>query len=290
MDYNFNAISIKGISKNNGTMMTSAISTNELSVFLVEPSNMQARIVQKYCSDLGVSNTQIFQDGTSALAAMREQQPDLTISSMYLGDMSGSKLVEKMRADQALTNIAFILISSEDNPLYLDPVRQSGACAILSKPFELQDLRAAIFTTLDYLNHGSLTLESDSFDIEKLQVLVVDDSSSARSYLIRVLKNIGIKNITEAENGQQGADILQERSFDLVITDYNMPGMDGRELIEFIRNKSWQSELPILMITSERDEARLAAVKHAGVSAICDKPFEPSHIKNLIEQMITPAN
>ena len=269
--------------------MKSAISTSELSVFLVEPSSLQARIVQKYLSDLGVLNTQVFKDGVSALAAMRKQQPDLTISSMYMDDMSGSKLVEMMRAEQALAGIAFILISSEDNPLYLDPVRQSGACAILTKPFELEHLRAAIFTTLDYLSSGSLALEKDSFDVENLHVLVVDDSSSARSYLIKVLKNIGIKNITEAGNGKQGAEIVQERSFDLVITDYNMPEMDGRELVEFIRNKSWQNTLPIMMITSERDEGRLAAVRQAGVSAICDKPFEPSQIKNLIEQIFMPA-
>lgn len=270
--------------------MKSAISTSELSVFLVEPSGLQARIVQKYLSDLGVLNTQVFQDGTSALEAMRKQQPDLTISSMYMDDMSGSKLIEIMRADQALTNIAFILISSEDNPLYLDPVRQSGACAILTKPFELKHLRAVIFTTLDYLSPGSLALEKDDFDVENLHVLVVDDSSSARSYLIRVLKNIGIKNITEAENGKRGAEIVQGHSFDLVITDYNMPEMDGGELVEFIRNKSWQNALPIIMITSERDEKRLAAVKQAGVSAICDKPFDPSHIKNLIEQIFTSAH
>ena len=270
--------------------MKSSIGTSDLSVFLVEPSSLQARIVQKYLADLGVSNTQVFLDGTSALAAMRINQPDLTISSMYLDDMSGSKLVEMMRADQTLTGIAFILISSEDNPIYLDPVRQSGACAILGKPFALNDLRAAIFTTLDYLNPGSLALANDNFDIENLQVLVVDDSSSARSYLIRVLNNIGIKNIIQAENGKMGAEIVQEHTFDLVITDYNMPEMDGRELIEFVRNKSWQTELPIMMISSERDEQRLAAVRQAGVSAICDKPFEPSHLKNLIEQMFAPAH
>jgi len=269
--------------------MKTSISTDELSVFLVEPSSLQARIVTKYLNDLGVLDTKVFQDGTSALAAMREQQPDLTISSMYLADMSGSTLVDMMRADAALSNIAFILISSEENPLYLDAVRQSGACAILSKPFELKELRTAIFTTLDYLNPGSLALDMDNFDIDNLRVLVVDDSSSARSYLIKVLKNIGIKNITEAENGKRGAEMVQEYSFDLVITDYNMPEMDGQGLVEFIRNKSWQTAVPIMMITSERDAQRLAAVKQAGVSAICDKPFEPSHIKNLIEQLFVPA-
>lgn len=270
--------------------MKSSISASELSVFLVEPSSLQARIVKKYLDDLGVSNSQVFQDGASALAAMRKQQPDLTISSMYMPDMSGSELVERMRADQTLTDIAFILISSEDNPLYLDPVRQSGACAILTKPFDLSHFRAAIHTTLDFLNPGSLALENDNFDIENLRVLVVDDSFSARAHLVRVLKNIGVKFITEAENGRLGAETVQEATFDLVITDYNMPEMGGGELVEFIRTKSWQNEVPIMMITSERNEARLAAVRQAGVSAICDKPFEPVDIKNLIEQLFAPAS
>lgn len=270
--------------------MKASIRTSELAVILVEPSGLQARIVKRYLDDLGVLNIQIFQDGNSALAAMRKKQPDLTISSMYLPDMSGSELIEKMRADQALTGIAFILISSEDNPLHLDSVRQSGACAILSKPFDLSHMRAAIHTTLDFLNPGSLALENDNFDIENLRVLVVDDSFSARSYLVRVLKNIGVKFITEAENGRLGAETVQETTFDLVITDYNMPEMSGGELVEFIRTRSWQSEVPIMMITSERDEARLASVKKSGVSAICDKPFEPADIKNLIEKLFVPVN
>lgn len=131
-------------------------------------------------------------------------------------------------------------------------MRQSGARAILTKPFELKQLRAAIFTTLNYLNPGSLALEKNDFDIENLHVLIVDD-----------------------------------RSFGLAITDYNMPEMDGRELVKFIHNKSRQNTLPIIMITSEQDEKWLAVVKQAGVSAICDNPFDP---KNLIEQIDTPAH
>jgi len=269
--------------------MNSAIGISDLGVLVVEPSNVQSHIVQKYLTDLGVSNIQVLHDGNSALKVMRESQINLVISAMYLGDMSGSDLIATMRADKALMNIAFILISSEDNPLYLDPVRQSGSSAILTKPFDLKDMRAAIDSTLDFLNMGSLALENENFDIEGLQVLVVDDSSSARSYLIRILNNIGIKKITEAENGKRGAEIIQEYTFDLVITDYNMAEMDGKDLAEFIRKKSWQTELPILMITSEHNENRLAAVKSAGVTAICSKPFEPSHLKSLIENIFAPA-
>jgi two-component system chemotaxis response regulator CheY len=269
--------------------MKSSIRISTLKVFLVEPSKMQAHLIENHLSELGVLHTQVFQDATQALGAMRREQPDLVISALHLGDMSGAELVETMRAENALKNIAFVLISSEDNPLYLDPVRQSGASAILTKPFGVKELQNAIFTTLDFLNPGSLALETDELSIETLHILVVDDSFSSRAHLIRVLKNIGFMNFTEVENGKQGAEIILKSAFDLVVTDFNMPEMNGGDLVKFIRTKSWQQSIPIIMITSEKNEERLAAVRAAGVTAICDKPFEPVQIKALIEQIFTPA-
>ena len=81
--------------------------------------------------------------------------------------------------------------------------------------------------------------------------------------------------------------LLQTTMVDLVITDYNMPEMDGRELTEYIRTQSWQAEVPILMVTSEQNMGRLAAVERAGVSAICDKPFEAGNIRRLISDALT---
>lgn len=268
--------------------MESSIRISTLHVFLVEPSRMQTHLIENHLSDLGVLRTQIFQDAASALDAMRREPPDLVISALHLGDMSGAELVETMRADNVLKNIAFVLISSEDNPLYLDPVRQSGASAILTKPFGQKELQDAIYTTLDFLNTGSLALENDEVGLETLHVLVVDDSFSSRAHLIRVLKNIGFMNFTEAENGKQGAELTLKNAFDLVITDYNMPLMNGGDLVKFIRTKSWQPAVPVIMITSEKHEDRLAAVRAAGVTAICDKPFEPVQLRTLIEQIFIP--
>jgi len=62
--------------------------------------------------------------------------------------------------------------------------------------------------------------------------------------------------------------------------------MDGKELVEAIRAHSNQAGIPILMVTSEQDNSRLAAVQNAGVSAICDKPFEPGTVRALVERMI----
>lgn len=258
----------------------------ELTVFLVEPSSVQSQFIEAQLGELDILRPQVFRDGATALAAMHERLPDLIISAMYLKDMTGAQLVERMRADDALKGVAFILISSETKLQYLDPVRQAGACAILPKPFETGQLRTALSATLDYLNPGNLKLDGGDIDIESLHILVVDDSRSARTYCRQVLGNLGIQHIVEAENGRQAADIIQGQFFDLVVTDYNMPEMDGRELVEFIRGKSWQSSVPVLMISSEKDQNRLAAVEQAGVSAICDKPFEPALIKSLLEKML----
>jgi two-component system chemotaxis response regulator CheY len=267
--------------------MKSSIRISTLKVFLIEPSRMQAHLIQEQLQRLGVLHVRVFQDAGPALDAMRREPPDLVISALHLGDLSGAELISTIRTEQALKNIAFVLISSEENPLYLDAVRQSGASAILTKPFGQKELQDAIFTTLDYLNTGSLALENDDLAVETLHILVVDDSFSSRAHLIRVLKNIGFTNFTEAENGKQGAEIILKNAFDLVMTDFNMPEMNGGDLVRFIRTKSWQQSIPIIMISSEKNEQRLAAVRAAGVTAICDKPFEPAQLKALIEQVFT---
>ncbi|MHB9119069.1 MAG: response regulator [Burkholderiales bacterium] len=258
----------------------------QLNVFLIEPSKVQSQFVTKLLDEMGILHLTAFADGGSALAAMGKEAPDLVISSLYLPDMTGTDLVNAMRDDPALREAAFILISSETKHHYLDPIRQAGACAILPKPFQREQLRTALLTTLDFLNPNALKLSSEGVDIENLRVLVVDDSRTARAFIRHVLENLGIGNILEAENGRHAVEIIQENYFDLVFTDYNMPEMDGKELVEFIRKESWQSSVPVMMVSSERDENRLAAVQNTGVSAICDKPFEPKVVKELIERML----
>lgn len=269
--------------------MTFLTGLADLSVYLVEPSISQAQFIEARLADLAIGHMKRFKDGGEVLEAMRKAQPDVVISSMYLKDMTGAELVEQMRSEEDLKGIAFILVSSETNRHYLDPVRQAGASAILPKPFEIRQLKTALSATLDYLNPGNLRLTVGDVDIEGLKVLLVDDSRMARAFIRHVLENLGISNFIEAENGRQAAQIIQEQYFDLIVTDYNMPEMDGKELVEFIRGKSWQSSVPVLMVSSESDQNRLAAVEQAGVSALCDKPFEPTLVKSLLEKMLSES-
>ena len=261
------------------------ITLDQLTVVLVEPSVPQQKLITRYLNTQGVSSISYFHDGNNALTSIIRQQPDLVISALYLPDMTGTELLHSLREDTATQNIVFMLISSETRFQALDPIRQAGAVAILPKPFAEDQLRAALYSTLDLIDPRELELEN--FNAEELKVLVVDDSRMARRHIKRVLGSMGIENITEATDGTEAIPILENNFFDLVVTDYNMPEMDGEALVNHIRTKSNQASVPVLMVTSEEDDVRLAAARQSGVSALSDKPFEPGNIRNLITQLLS---
>ncbi|MDR2207633.1 MAG: response regulator [Azoarcus sp.] len=252
-------------------------SFDSIKIYLVEPSSMQAQLVVHMLEQLGALQTRHFNSANEALSEMRRSKPDAVISAMYLPDMPGTELVSAMRADSELEWVPFILISSETRPQVLNPVRQSGACSIITKPFTRDQMQRALDSVLDQI---APLEELDEEDVENLKVLLVDDSSMSRRYIRHLLEGMGVRNIFEAENGKAAITALADTMFDLVLTDYNMPEMDGRALVEYIRTQSWQTEVPILMLTSENNQGRLAAVEKAGVSAICDKPFEQGNIRD----------
>jgi len=255
-----------------------------LRVFLVEPSHTQQHIIKQFLFDLGISNITVIESGNETLELLKQNAPDLIMSSMYLPDMTGADLVLTIRADSDSYDMAFLLISSETNINYLEPIRQAGAIAILPKPFTSKDLDIALSSTLDYLNPQQVEL--DLLDIEDISVLVVDDSPTSLKYISKFLNDIGIEQITQATDGRQAFELINSQFFDLIVTDFNMPEMDGLQLTNSIRSESSQKSIPILMVTSEQDKNRLAAVKKAGVSAILDKPFEPASIQKLICQLL----
>jgi two-component system chemotaxis response regulator CheY len=267
--------------------MVGSLNFGALSALIVEPSAMQAKVIANACVDLGLLPPRHVASATEALVAMREAPPDVVISALYLPDGSGTDLVGQMRADPQLEAVAFILVSSETKPQALAEVRQSGICGIVPKPFTNVQLGRALDATLDLLTAESLT--GTEVPLDELTVLVVDDSGNSRKFIKRVLGNLGVTQFLEAEDGAEAVAILNDTLVDLVVTDYNMPEMDGRALVEYIRGESWQQSVPILMVTSESDAGRLAAVQAAGVSGICDKPFEPETVRALLARLLTAS-
>lgn len=263
----------------------SGLSIKQLDVLLVEPSSTQRHIVEDFLLKLGATGTRHAETAQQALESMRGHQPDLVISSMHLPDSTGTELVQTMRNEEQLLDIAFMLISSETHIRYLEPLRQAGIIAILPKPFTLEQLRTSLLSTLDFLEPEQLDLEQ--FAAEELRILIVDDSFTSRRIIRQMMVRMGIEHFSEAENGRQAVEMIEQEFFDLIVTDYNMPEMDGEELSQYIRNHSTQQSVPVLMVTSETDHNRLAGIAQSGVSAVFDKPFTIDTLRDTIQRLLS---
>jgi two-component system chemotaxis response regulator CheY len=261
----------------------SNISLAELVVMVVEPSATQRRILRRALQDSGITTVLESDSGQTAISAIATDSPDVVISAMYLPDMSAVDLVHQLRASPSYGDTPFILVSSETRFRYLDPIRQAGVAGILPKPFSPQQLRTALATTLDLLAEDDYDEAIEDMD---LRVLVVDDSAMSRKHISRILESLGIAHIDHAEDGVAALECINSHLYDFIVTDYNMPRMDGRELIDRIRHDTGQASIPVLMVTSEHNTNRLNAVQQCGVSAICDKPFEPALVKQLVREII----
>lgn len=262
----------------------SLLSLKQLEILLVEPSSTQRRIIEDYLVHLGAGKPRWTDSAREALEVMRRHPPDLVISAMHLPDMTGTELVQQMRTDDTLMDTAFMLVSSETGIRYLEPLRQAGVIAILPKPFSIEQLSKSLLATLDYLQPDPLQLKQ--FAPDELRVLIVDDSFTSRRIVRQMLERLGVENFVEAENGQQAIDMIERNFFDLIVTDYNMPEMDGEQLSQFIRNQSAQQSVPVLMVTSETDQSRLAGIARSGVSAVFDKPFTIDTLRSTIERIL----
>ena len=122
-------------------------------------------------------------------------------------------------------------------------------------------------------------------NLEK-HVLVVDDYNTMRRILRNLLSQIGFTNVEEAEDGTTGLRKLRERSFGLVISDWNMAPMSGLEFLKEVRSDGALKDMPFIMITAESKTENVVAAKEAGVSNYIVKPFNADTLKRKIESVL----
>ncbi|MCK8067269.1 chemotaxis response regulator CheY [Cobetia sp. 1CM21F] len=108
---------------------------------------------------------------------------------------------------------------------------------------------------------------------KNLRILVVDDFPTMRRIVRNLLKELGFINVEEAEDGQQALEFLNQGSFELVISDWNMPNLDGLEMLRRVRANPATTTLPVLMVTAEAKKENIIAAAQAGASGYVVKPF-----------------
>ncbi len=247
-------------------------------VLLVEPSRSQAVIIRGYLQQLGFSGLTACASGREALESAASAPPAVVITALHLPDMTGVQLAQKVRADPRLAATGFVLVTSQADARQADLPGRDERAVCLTKPFSPEQLARALAAATGDRPAGDAGANRD-----RLRVLVADDSAAARVHVRGVLEGLGLRRITEAVNGAEAADLLAGGEFDLVVTDYTMPFLDGRGLVEFIRQRSPARSVPVIVVTSETDPAKLEAVRRLGVSAVCDKSFRPEVVRAVLD-------
>ncbi len=119
----------------------------------------------------------------------------------------------------------------------------------------------------------------------KMKFLVVDDFSTMRRIVRNLLKELGFTNVDEAEDGAIALQKLQAGGFDFVVTDWNMPNMDGLTLLQNIRKTPQLKSLPVLMITAEAKKENIIAAAQAGANGYIVKPFTAATLSEKLEKI-----
>lgn len=255
------------------------LDVKDLTILLIEPSATQSKFLKNVMLNQSIEKVDVCMTGKDALAYAERQQPDLIISAMYFDDMNAIEFLKLLRNNTETQDLNFMLVSSETDKQMLDDIKQAGVLAVLPKPFDQRAFFTALNAAKDTIEVDHIEL--DDIDVESLKGLVVDDSLTARRHIIRLLNACGIEQTVEAENGLEAIEILKNETVDFILSDYNMPHMNGEELASYLM-KSEYSYLPILMVSSEQDSSRLSAVRQAGVCALFDKTIDPASLKDAL--------
>lgn len=118
-----------------------------------------------------------------------------------------------------------------------------------------------------------------------MKILIVDDFSTMRRIIKNLLRDLGFTNTAEADDGTTALPMLQHGNFDFLVTDWNMPGMNGIDLLRAVRADERLKNLPVLMVTAEAKRDQIIEAAQAGVNGYVVKPFTAQALKDKIEKI-----
>jgi len=125
---------------------------------------------------------------------------------------------------------------------------------------------------------------------KNMKILIVDDFSTMRRIIKNLLRDLGFNNTLEADDGVTALPILEAGGIDFLVTDWNMPGMQGIDLLKTVRADEKLATLPVLMVTAETKREQIIEAAQAGVNGYIVKPFTAATLKEKIEKIFERLN
>ena len=253
---------------------TQATDSQPSCILLVDDSRLIHASVGKIIDENGFKLIHAM-DGVEGLQKAVEYIPDLIISDLDMPNMNGYEMCQEIKQREVTQDIPVVILSARGAGLDIDKGFDVGANDFLTKPVDEAELISRINLILGSQGESSL----------REKILVVDDSALVRNMMKQGLSQQGFEILT-ANDGQEGYDAAVEHEPDLIVTDFNMPKMDGRELTRALKSSEALSDIPVLMLTAADSDTDQRKGKHAGVAAFLSKPFPPDKLVVIAEKLI----
>jgi DNA-binding NarL/FixJ family response regulator len=224
-------------------------------------------------------------NGAEFIDLLKQKMPDVVFMDVEMPVMDGIEATR--RSLKLYPGLVIIGLSLYENQNYIDELLKAGARGYLLKMSDNYKLFETIlkFPKAEIFFSEKIKPKTKMTNINKKTILVVDDFESNTFVIGFSLENAGFQ-VVKAENGEQALQKAKSNKIDLMITDYVMPGMQGPELIKKIREIHQYSRLPVLVLSSEKDEAKKRAAFAIGITGWIQKPFQLPAFLKIVEKAL----
>ena len=243
-------------------------------ILVVDDSTVIRQSLSKMLADLGAQVT-VANDGKQALEIARSGSFDVVVTDVDMPNMDGFGLCENLKKEDKTRGIPVVILSSMDSEKDIEKGFRVGAAAYLSKSDALNEIPDIIEQVVQKANfHRSR------------RILVVDDSSTIRSVVIKALENAGFQ-VLSAENGRQALDLMEDQRPDLILSDIEMPVMSGIDLCRTVHKNEKLATIPYVVMSTKNDRAIMRRMLQWGAIAYLTKPFNVEQLVITIERLLS---
>jgi len=213
--------------------------------------------------------------GKEALAHASTEDFDLIITDVDMPNMNGLELCAKLKETPQSQHVPVIMLSNLDDGPDIEKGFQSGASLYISKA----EAKECIIESIEKVLSKASTHKEQT-------ILVVEDSRTIRSVVEKGLSEVGF-TVVSAENGAQAMDILSQRTPDLILSDIDMPRMNGEELCRAAHASPSLSAIPFVVMSANNDRPIMRRMMHFGADAYIVKPFNIDQLVILVEKILS---
>lgn len=215
-------------------------------------------------------------DGKDALNQAWDGAFDLILLDWNMPELQGIEVLREIRAKDR--TVPVVMVTSERDRERIFEAIDAGVTHYIVKPFTPAAVGKKVKTIMNRYQHIKSRKRSR-------RAMVVDDSKTVRHVLAKTLRaDCGFEEITQAASGTEAIEVFKKHSFDLVLLDWNMPHMQGIDVLRSIRKSDKRT--PVIMVTGETDGAHVVEAYDAGASGYLTKPFEPETLVEKVSRVV----